>query len=79
MLSKLPLIGFVKRAYNLPQLFLLFILSSDGQDRYRFSKLFQLTHGYSVLRVAYNKGTGDDRFLYDIDTFGPVIRFGFKF
>ena len=79
MLSKLPLIGFVKRAYNLPQLFLLFTLSSNGRDSYRFSKLFQLTDGYRVLSVAYNKGTGDDRFLYDIDTFGPVIRFGFIF
>jgi len=46
---------------------------------YRFSKLFQLTGGYRVLSVDYNKGTGDDRFLYDIDTFGPVIRFGFNF
>jgi hypothetical protein len=46
---------------------------------YRFSKLFQLTGGYRVLSVDYNKGTGDDRFLYDIATFGPVIRFGFNF
>jgi hypothetical protein len=46
---------------------------------YRFSRLFQLTGGFRVLSVDYNNGTGEDRFLYDIDTFGPVIRFGFNF
>ena len=46
---------------------------------YRFSKLFQITGGYRILSVDYNKGTGDDRFLYDVDTFGPVVRFGFNF
>lgn len=46
---------------------------------YRFSKLFQATAGYRILSVDYSKGSGDDRFLYDMDTFGPVIRFGFNF
>jgi hypothetical protein len=46
---------------------------------YRFSKLFQITGGYRILSVDYNKGTGDERFLYDVDTFGPVVRFGFNF
>jgi hypothetical protein len=46
---------------------------------YRFSKLFQITGGYRILSVDYNKGAGDNRFLYDIDTFGPVVRFGFNF
>ena len=45
---------------------------------YRFSKLFQLTGGYRVIGINYNKGTGEDRFLYDMDTFGPVVRFGFN-
>jgi hypothetical protein len=45
---------------------------------YRFSKLFQLTGGYRVIGVNYNKGTGEGRFLYDMDTFGPVVRFGFN-
>lgn len=46
---------------------------------YRFSKLFQLTGGYRVLSMDYNTGSGEDRFLYDMNTFGPVVRFGFNF
>lgn len=46
---------------------------------YRFSKLFQLTGGYRIIGIDYEKGEGADRFLYDVDTFGPVIRFGFNF
>jgi len=46
---------------------------------WRFSKLFQLTGGYRVISVDYNKGTGENRFLYDVNTFGPVVRFGFNF
>jgi len=46
---------------------------------YRFSKLFQVTGGYRIISIDYNKGSNEDRFLYDVDTFGPVIRFGFNF
>ena len=46
---------------------------------YRVSKLFQLGLGYRVLSIDYNKGTGDSRFLYDMDTYGPVIKLGFNF
>lgn len=46
---------------------------------YRFSKLFQLTGGYRAIGMDYNKGMGDERFMYNIDTFGPVVRFGFNF
>jgi len=46
---------------------------------YRFSKLFQITGGYRVISLDYTTGSGDSRFLYDMDTFGPVIRFGFNF
>ncbi len=46
---------------------------------YRFSKLFQMTAGYRVISLDYENGTGDNRFLYDIDTFGPTVRFGFNF
>jgi hypothetical protein len=46
---------------------------------YRFSKLFQLTGGYRVIGIDYDKGSGNDRFLYDMDTFGPVVRLGFNF
>lgn len=46
---------------------------------YRFSKLFQLTGGYRIIGMDYDKGSGRDRFMYNMDTFGPVIRFGFNF
>jgi hypothetical protein len=46
---------------------------------YRFSKLFQVTAGYRVISADYLTGSGDDRFLFDVDTYGPVIRLGLNF
>jgi hypothetical protein len=46
---------------------------------YRFSKLFQATIGYRVIGINYDKGEGMDRFVYDVDTYGPVIHTGFNF
>ena len=46
---------------------------------YRFSQLFQLSLGYRVIDMDYETGEGSERFLYDMNTFGPVIRFGFNF
>ena len=46
---------------------------------YRFSKLFQTSIGYRYIGIDYDKGDGADRFLYDIDTYGFVARFGFNF
>jgi hypothetical protein len=46
---------------------------------YRFSKVFQLTAGYRILSIDYDKGTDAERFIYNVDTFGPVIRLGFNF
>ncbi|WP_336513873.1 hypothetical protein [Pollutibacter soli] len=46
---------------------------------YRFSKLFQLTGGYRFIGINYDTGEGADRFKYDMDTFGPVLRLGFDF
>jgi hypothetical protein len=46
---------------------------------YRFSKLFQLTAGYKILSIDYDKGTDTERFIYNVNTSGPVIRFGFNF
>jgi hypothetical protein len=45
---------------------------------YRFSKLFQLSAGYRVIYIDYETGSGNDRFVYTMTTFGPVIRFGFN-
>lgn len=46
---------------------------------YRFSKLFQITAGYRVISLDYETGSGQNRFLYDVDTSGFVTRFGFNF
>jgi hypothetical protein len=46
---------------------------------YRFSKLFHLDLGYRFIGIDYEKGTGSERFLYDVDTYGPALKFGFNF
>ena len=46
---------------------------------YRFSQLFQTTIGYRYIGIDYDNGDGRDRFLYDIDTYGIVVRLGFNF
>jgi len=50
----------------------------QGYAGYRFSKLFQTTIGYRIIGIDYDKGTGEDRFRYNMNTFGPNIRFGFN-
>jgi hypothetical protein len=50
----------------------------QGYFGYRFSKLFQLSAGYRAIYIDYETGSGDDRFVYDMTTFGPVVRFGFN-
>ena len=46
---------------------------------YRVSKLLQLGIGYRIISMDYNKGSGTDRFLYDMDEYGPQVRIGFNF
>jgi len=46
---------------------------------YRFSALFEMTAGYRIISLDYESGSGQNRFKYDVDTSGPVIRFGFNF
>ena len=45
---------------------------------YRFSELFQLSAGYRIIGIDYETGSGENRFKYDIDTSGPVLRLGFN-
>ncbi len=45
---------------------------------YRFSQLFQVSGGYRIISMDYTKGAGEDRFMYDVNTSGPVIRLGFN-
>lgn len=46
---------------------------------YQFSKLFQITGGYRIISLDYEYGSGQNRFMYNMDTSGPVVRFGFNF
>ncbi len=46
---------------------------------YKFSELLQVSAGYRIISIDYNTGSGSERFLYDMNTFGPVVRFGFNF
>jgi hypothetical protein len=46
---------------------------------YRFSKVFQLAAGYRILSIDYDNGTGAEQFIFNVDEFGPALRFGFNF
>ncbi|WP_163516338.1 hypothetical protein [Gelidibacter japonicus] len=45
---------------------------------YQFSELFYTTLGYRIIGMDYDIGSGSDRFLYNVDTYGAVVRFGFN-
>jgi hypothetical protein len=51
----------------------------QGYAGYQFSKLFQITGGYRIISLDYENGSGQNRFMYNMDTSGPVVRFGFNF
>ena len=46
---------------------------------YRFSELFQIKAGYRIISLDYNSRVGADYFLYNVDSSGPVLKFGFNF
>lgn len=46
---------------------------------YRHSDRWQFALGYRVIDVDYDHGSGADRFVYDMTTFGPVLKVGFSF
>jgi hypothetical protein len=50
----------------------------QGYVGYRFTKTFQSTVGYRIISIDYDKGSGADRFRYDVNTYGPIVRFGFN-
>jgi hypothetical protein len=49
----------------------------QGYVGYHFSNLLQTALGYRIIGINYDKGTGEDRFRYDMNIFGPDIRFRF--
>src|SRR5688572_19680851 len=46
---------------------------------YRHSERLLFSFGYRIIDVDYDQGSGLDRFVYDMQTFGPVLKFGFNF
>jgi len=47
---------------------------------FRASRLLQLGIGYRIISMDYNNDkSGSDRFVYDMDEYGPQIRIGFNF
>jgi hypothetical protein len=56
-----------------------FTWQAQGDVGYRFSKLFHTSLGYRILGMDYDKGSNEDRFRYNVNTFGAVLRFGFTF
>lgn len=46
---------------------------------YRFFELFEVKAGYRIISLDYNSKGGADYFLYNVDSSGPVLKFGFNF
>lgn len=46
---------------------------------YRPSDKWQFCFGYRVIDIDYDQGSGGGRFVYDMQTFGPVLRLGYSF
>jgi hypothetical protein len=46
---------------------------------YRSSERWSFSVGYRVIDIDYDHGSGDDRFIYDMQTFGPQIKAGYSF
>jgi hypothetical protein len=38
-----------------------------------------LSFGYRLIDIDYDQGSNGDRFVYDVRTFGPVLRLGYSF
>jgi hypothetical protein len=43
------------------------------------SQKWQFVFGYRVIDVDYDQGSGTGRFIYDVQTFGPVLKVGYRF
>jgi hypothetical protein len=46
---------------------------------YRPSEKWFLSFGYRIIDIDYDQGSGADRFVYDVQTFGPQFKIGFNF
>jgi len=46
---------------------------------YRHSDKWQFVIGYRLMDFDYDQGSGLDRFVYDMQNFGPVMKVGYRF
>ena len=46
---------------------------------WRKSDRWSFTFGYRLIDIDYDQGQGNDRFIYDMQTFGPVLKVGYSF
>ena len=46
---------------------------------YRPSEKWRLSFGYRLIDIDYDQGSDRGRFVYDVRTFGPVLRLGYSF
>ena len=46
---------------------------------YRPSEKWRISFGYRLIDIDYDQGSNGDRFVYDVRTFGPVLRLGYSF
>jgi hypothetical protein len=56
-----------------------FVWQLQGDIGYRFSDRVLMSVGYRALGIDYDRGSGPDRFVYDMTIFGPMLRVGFAF
>lgn len=56
-----------------------FVWQLQGDAGYRFSDRVLMTVGYRAMGFDYDRGSGADRFVYRMNTFGPMLRLGFTF
>ena len=56
-----------------------FTTKLQGIVGYRFTDWFILWAGYRYLYIDYENGSGNNKFTYDMDFYGPLLAFGFYF
>jgi hypothetical protein len=49
------------------------------QIGYRFGSLFELTGGFRAITMDYEDGSGNEKFVYDLTTYGPQLGARFHF
>ena len=46
---------------------------------YRFTPLLEIEGGYRAIGMDYENGSGNEKFVYDLTTYGPQLGLKFHF